>query len=189
MDNKYLVLVNKNHPLENDDIFEKVDSNSNYAKNRPLEKETLKAFQSLRDFVKEKGFIIDVESGYRSALYQQGVWDNCVKAHGLEHTKKFVAVPGYSEHQTGLAVDFVLFENGKWFEDQKMIGHEVLDIVAENAYKFGFIIRYPKGKEDITGYGYEPWHLRFINNPEVAKYIKDNNLCLEEYLELNKKEI
>ena len=103
--------------------------------------------------------------------------------HGLEHTKKFVAVPGYSEHQTGLAVDFLLYENNEFYEDQKMKGHKVLEVVRENAYKFGFIIRYPEGKESITGYGYEPWHLRYVDDVEIAKYIKENNLCLEEYLD------
>lgn len=179
---KYLVLVNKDNPLKDESMYEKVDCNSNYANDRTAEKEAFEAFKKLQEFVKEQGYIIDVESGYRSSSYQQIVWDECLKEHGLEHTKKFVAVPGYSEHQTGLAIDFLLYEDGVWYEDQKMKGHPVLNLVADNAYKFGFIIRYPEGKEDITGYGYEPWHLRYVKDVEIAKYIKDNNLCLEEYL-------
>ena len=82
---------------------------------------------------------------------------------------------------------FILYENGVFYEDQKMRNHPVLKIVADNAWKYGFIVRYPKGKEKITGYGYEPWHLRYIDDIEIAKYIYDNNLCLEEYLEILEK--
>lgn len=183
MENKYLILVNKNNPMKNEDEYEIIKCNSKYAEDRTLEKETYEQFLKLKKHIKELGFEIDVESGYRSSSYQKDVWNECLEKHGLEHTKKFVAVPGFSEHQSGLAVDFVLYENGKWYEDQKMLEHEICDIVEENAYKFGFIIRYPKGKENITGYGWEPWHLRYIKDEKIAKYIKDNNLSLEEYLE------
>lgn len=182
-DNKYLILVNKDNPMKNEEDYEKVLCKSIYADDRTLEKKTYEQFLKLQDFVKTQGYIIAIESGYRSSSYQKKVWDECVLLHGLEHTKRFVAVPGYSEHQTGLAVDFLLYENNKFYEDQKMRGHKVLEVVRENAYKFGFIIRYPEGKENITGYGYEPWHLRYIDNVEIAKYIKENNLCLEEYLD------
>ena len=182
-DNKYLILVNKDNPMKNEEDYEKVLCNSIYADDRTLEKKTYEQFLKLQDFVKTQGYIIAIESGYRSSSYQKKVWDECVLLHGLEHTKRFVAVPGYSEHQTGLAVDFLLYENNKFYEEQKMRGHKVLEVVRENAYKFGFIIRYPEGKENITGYGYEPWHLRYIDNVEISKYIKENNLCLEEYLD------
>jgi len=182
MEDKYLVLVNSSNTLKDESVYEKVDCNSPYADNRKLEKETFEAFLKLKEFIKEKGYTIEVESGYRSSEYQQKVWDECVKKKGLEYTKKYVAAPGYSEHQTGLAVDFVLYENEKYFEEHKMKGHPVLKLVADNAYKYGFIIRYPEGKESITGYSYEPWHLRYIKNVDIAKYIKDNNICLEEYL-------
>ena len=183
MDDKYLILINKDKPMKNDNFYEKVLCESNYANDRKLEKETYKQFLKLKDFIQEQGYIIDIESGYRSKEYQQKVWDECVEEHGLEHTKRFVARPGYSEHQSGLAVDFVLFENGEFIEERKMEGHPVLKLVVDNAYKFGFIIRYPEGKEKITGYGYEPWHLRYIKSIDKAKYIYDNNLCLEEFLD------
>lgn len=182
MDNKYLILVNKTHSMKNENNYEKVLCNSKYANNRTLEKDTYDAFLKLKDYIFTLGYIIDVESGYRSKEYQQKVWEKCVEEHGLEHTRMYVAVPGYSEHQTGLAVDVALYENGIWLEDQKQKEHIISDILAENAYKFGFIIRYPKGKENITGYGWEPWHLRYVKDIEVAKYIYENDLCLEEYL-------
>ena len=186
MDNKYLILVNKDNKMEDKNIFQIVEVNSNYAPNRKLEERTFEAFKKLKNLALQNGFIIEIESGYRRKDYQQIVWDECVKEKGLEHTKKYVAVPGYSEHQTGLAVDFVLYENGKYYEDHKMKGHPVLKFINDNCSKYGFIIRYPKDKEMITGYGYEPWHLRYIDNINIAKYIMDNKLCLEEYLKKDK---
>lgn len=182
MNNKYLILVNKNNPMKNEKNYKKILCKSIYANDRTLEEKTYNQFIKLQNFVKDNGYIIAIESGYRSSHYQQVIWDDCVKLHGLEHTKEFVAVPGYSEHQSGLAVDFLLYEDDIFYEDSKMNGHPVLKIVADNAWKFGFIVRYPEGKELITGYGYEPWHLRYIDDVNIAKYIHDNNLCLEEYL-------
>jgi len=180
--NKYLILVNKNNKMNDESIYTKVKADSKYNDNVYIEKETYEAFLKLKDFVKEKGYIIDIESAYRSKEHQQRVWDETLNEKGLEHTKKYVAPPGYSEHQTGLAVDFTLYENGRFYIDHDMNGHPVLDIVKDNLYKFGFILRYPLGKEEITGYNFEPWHLRYIKDKEIAKYIYDNNLCLEEYL-------
>ena len=183
MEDKYLILVNKENKMNNHFNYEIVDVDSRYSDNVKLEKKTYEAFLQLKDFVNSKGYEIEVESGYRDYNHQQRVWDNSLKIHGIQHTKKYVAKPGYSEHETGLAVDFILYENGKYFEDSKMNGHPVLELVKNNCSRYGFIIRYPKGKEDITGYNNEPWHLRFINDKKMAKYIMDNNICLEEYLE------
>lgn len=183
MNNKYLILVNPSHPLADESLFNILKYDSKYAPDRYLEEKSIIAFDKLKAFVKEKGYIIDLESGYRSKELQQNIWDETLEKYGLEHTQKYVAVPGYSEHQSGLAADFLLYENGNWYEDLKMDGHPFLKLVKDNCYKFGFIIRYPKGKEAITGYNYEPWHLRYIDDIDKAKYIMDNNLCLEEYLE------
>lgn len=183
MRNKYLILVNRENPMINEEKYKKVLCESIYANNRTLEEKTYEYFLKLKKFIKRQGYIIDIESGYRSRQYQEKVWNECLKLHGLEHTKRFVARPGYSEHQTGLAVDFLLYENNTFYEERKMENHPVLQLVANNAYKYGFIVRYPKGKEHVTGYGYEPWHLRYIGNKKIARYIKENNLCLEEYLD------
>lgn len=183
MKNKYLILVNKENPMTKEEDYEKVVCKSIYANNRTLEKKTYEQFVKLQEFVKDNGYVIAIESGYRSREYQKKVWNECINQHGLEHTKKYVAIPGYSEHQTGLAVDFLLYENGIFYEERKMENHPVLKLIADNAYKFGFIVRYPKGKEEITGYNYEPWHLRYIDDIKIAKYIKEKNLSLEEYLD------
>ena len=93
----------------------------------------------------------------------------------------YSAAPGTSEHQTGLCVDFITEDMGgnltEAFEDTTAFAW-----LSENAYKFGFILRYPKGKEDITGYTYEPWHYRFVGR-EAATDIHFSRLTLEQYLE------
>ena len=175
-DNKYLILVNKDNPMKNEEDYEKVLCKSIYADDRTLEKKTYEQFLKLQDFVKTQGYIIAIESGYRSSSYQKKVWDECVLLHGLEHTKTFVAVPGYSEHQTGLAVDI---HNGKKvytdFENT-----EEFNWMQENAYKYGFILRFPKDKVNETGYIYESWHYRYVGK-DIAKYIHKNNISFEEY--------
>lgn len=182
MENKYLILVNPNNPIKDESIFKKVNCNSKYNKEVTLEEETYESFLELKKYISELGYEIDVESGYRSIEHQRRVFDECVIEKGLEHTKKYVAIPGYSEHHTGLAVDFTLYEKNRWYIDHDMKGHKVLELVKDNAYKYGFILRYPENKESITGYSFEPWHLRYIKDKDIAKYIYDNNLCLEEYL-------
>lgn len=183
MKNKYLVLVNKDNIMKNFDDYEIVTCNSAYADDRYLENKTYQQFIKLQKYIADMGYTIDLESGWRSVSYQQNVFDEIVREKGILYANKYVAVPGYSEHHTGLAVDFILYENGRWYPDQEMMGHPVLKLVADNAYKFGFIIRYPLGKENITGYGYEPWHLRYIDDVKLAKYIHDNNLSFEEYID------
>ncbi len=178
--NKYLILVNKTHACPKND-FTLVPVVSDYKENVYLEKNTAQAFTKLQAFVKKQGYQIEAESGYRSKEYQEKVFKEVEQEKGLAHTLMYVARPGYSEHQTGLAVDFCLKDENDYHVDFEMESHPVLDIVADNAYKFGFIIRYPKGKEDITGYGYEPWHLRYVG--DVAALITSQNLTLEEYLE------
>jgi len=119
-------------------------------------------------------------SGYRSYDTQVSLYNGYVKNHGQEAADKFSAKPGQSEHQTGLSMDitsdsvnlqlsedFGDTKEGKW--------------VAENAYRFGFIVRYPKEKEDITGYIYEPWHVRYVGT-DLAKEVYESGLTLEEYL-------
>ncbi len=132
----------------------------------------------IKDAAKKKIEIVGV-SGYRSYARQKAVFEQSAKDHGKEHADKYCAIPGSSEHQTGLAIDvsspevfnaleprFAATKAGKW--------------VDKNCYKYGFVIRYPKGKQKITGYNYEPWHLRYVGL-ETAKYLYKNNLTLEEF--------
>ncbi len=145
----------------------------------------------------EAGFPLVVISAYRSVAAQQEVFSTNVnslmsseglsEADAIAKTKETITEPGYSEHHTGLAVDIV---DQEWYNNYSS---QVLDAsygsqpgakwIAENAPKYGFIIRYPDGKEDITGITYEPWHIRYVGK-ENAEYITKNKLTLEEYLKL-----
>ena len=115
-----------------------------------------------------------VVSGYRTEKQQKSLFNNNVKKNGLEHALLYSAKQNYSEHQLGLAADLnrvnVKFENTKEYTWLK-----------ENSYKYGFIERYPKNKEFITGYGYEPWHYRYLG-VDIATKIFEQNITYEEYL-------
>lgn len=114
-------------------------------------------------------------SGYRSYQYQTQLYNNYVNLHGEEEANTFSAKTGFSEHQTGLTFDLKDF-NGQLVEDPI-----TSQWIKDNCAKYGFILRYPEGKEDITGYIYEPWHLRYVGE-EAANQIMNNNTTLEQYL-------
>ena len=181
--NKYLILVNRNHEFKNQNDYEIVKIKSEYANNLYLEKKTYEQFLKLKKLILSKGYEIEVESGYRSKKQQQILWNEILSKNGLKYTLKYVATPNFSEHQTGLAVDFCLKEDNKFLTGFQMSNKEVLHLVATNAHNFGFIIHYPKEKENITGYGYEPWHLRYVGT-SVATYIYQKSITLEEYLKI-----
>ncbi|MEQ3594236.1 MULTISPECIES: M15 family metallopeptidase [Bacillus] len=146
-----------------------------------LRKEAAEALERLFDLAKKEGIQLNAVSGFRSYDYQKNLYANNVKRKGQEHTDRFSAKPGHSEHQTGLTMDvssksanneleltFANTKEGKWLK--------------ENAHRAGFIIRYPKGKESITGYAYEPWHIRYVG--DIAESIYKKKLTLEEYMNL-----
>lgn len=181
-----LLLVNKDFPLDNtykpdNLVIPKVKMLGSVAnENRKLKKEAAEALEDLFSDAKKEKINLVFVSGYRSFESQASVYERKVKSDGATEASKYVAKQGSSEHQTGLAVDinsspyydlaedFEKTKEGKW--------------IAENAYKYGFVIRYLKGKSDITGYNYEPWHLRYVGQ-ENAKNMYENNLCLEEYID------
>ena len=109
-------------------------------------------------------------SAYRTYEKQASLWNNPFSFDNM-----YLAVPGYSEHHTGLAVDVSTLGDG--LTKEKTAAYIYL---KENAHRFGFILRYPEGKEKITGYSYEPWHFRYVG--EIAEFIYENNLTLEEYV-------
>ncbi|MCQ2484551.1 MAG: M15 family metallopeptidase [Clostridia bacterium] len=137
------------------------------------------AFDKMAADAAKEGLDLHIRSGYRSYSYQKNLYNNYVAQDGKAAADRYSARPGHSEHQTGLAFDVnslsQSFENtaeGKW--------------MAKNCWKYGFIIRYPKGKESITGYMYEPWHIRYLGK-ENAKAVHDSGLTLEEYLGIDSK--
>ena len=188
MDLDVTVLVNKEHILDKDYVPLKmyvVDENENNfhqfkdASLKPMLRSDIKEYvDKLINDAQGLGLPIIVDSGYRSFKYQQVILDALIKEKGDE-AFKLVALPGASEHQTGLAIDFAYYENGIYNDDVKENDKEAIWL-KNNAWKYGFILRYPKGKENVTGYNFEPWHFRFVGL-KLAKYLFKNDLTLEEY--------
>ena len=182
------VLVNKEHILDKDYVpleMYVVDENENNfhqfkdASLKPMLRSDIKEYvDKLINDAQGLGLPIIVDSGYRSFKYQQVVLDALISEKGDE-AFKLVALPGASEHQTGLAIDFAYYENGIYNDDVKENDKEAIWL-KNNAWKYGFILRYPKGKENVTGYNFEPWHFRFVGL-KLAKYLFKNDLTLEEY--------
>lgn len=188
MDLDVTVLVNKKNMLDSSYVPLKmyvVDENEgNFhqfkdASLKPMLRSDIKEYvDKLINDAQGLGLPIIVDSGYRSYNYQQVVLDALIKEKGNE-AFKLVALPGASEHQTGLAIDFAYYENGIYNDDVKENDKEAIWL-KNNAWKYGFILRYPKGKENVTGYNFEPWHFRFVGL-KLAKYLFKNDLTLEEY--------
>lgn len=134
---------------------------------------------------KKEGIYLSVISAYRSYSYQSTLYNNYVKRDGQAAADRYSARPGHSEHQSGLAFDFGGTSQKHWFESSFADTSEGKWLAA-NAHKYGFILRYPKGKESITGYMFEPWHFRYVGSGEAPK-IKSSGKTLEEYLNVKGK--
>lgn len=124
---------------------------------------------------------ITVVSGWRSQKEQQDIWEESLKDHGVSFTHRFVAVPGHSEHQTGFAVDLGLKTDHVDFIRPAFPYTGLCQTFREHAAKYGFIQRYPAGKEAVTGIAHEPWHFRYVGIPH-ADILTERGLTLEEYL-------
>lgn len=174
-----LVLVNKYHKLDKD--YEPSDLttiNSKYqwyGRSNQLRKDASIAFESMCEAAKEDNIYIYAGSGYRSYNTQLYLYNTYVARDGFAEAETYSARAGYSEHQTGLAMDIA---NKTSFISK---GDEEYTWLVNNSYKYGFILRYPEGKENITGYMYEEWHYRYVGK-ETAKEIYEANLTYEEYL-------
>lgn len=148
---------------------------------RQMRKVAADALEKMFKAAEKEGLEFYAQSGFRSYEIQEFLFNNYKENHGEEEANKFSARPGESEHQSGLTMDitspeigpqlvteFGETDEGKWLQ--------------EHAHEYGFIIRYPKGKEEITLYQYEPWHIRYVGE-KAAKEMMENNLTLEEYYE------
>lgn len=184
---QYLILVNKENKLkknyEPDDlVIPSIRFNSVNNMVQHVRTDVAKELQIMFATAKNDGINLIAISGYRSYEYQQVVYNESLMSVGEEETRKFVALPGTSEHQTGLAMDVLSSEY--YTLDEGFENTEAFRWLKEHISEYGFIIRYPRGKEDITGYEYEPWHLRYVGI-EAAIEINERGLTLEEYLEEN----
>ncbi len=182
----YMILVNKSHKLPDDWESTVVlkEATNRYGESYKVEEKALEQFLKLQKELADEGIYIELDSTTRSVAEQQKLWDDWTVEKGEDYVKKYVAVPGYSEHHTGLAIDVCLDKDGKRIDDNdEMIAEkEIFAKVHEKLPKYGFILRYLDGKDDKTGYSYEPWHFRYINDPALAKEIMDKGITLEEYL-------
>ncbi len=175
--NDYLVLVNKNNKLPSSYIPNDLEM----VEQKYLRKAAKEKFEEMRKDAFEQGYIITIASAYRDYDYQKKLFAYYVKEKGLDYALSCSAKAGHSEHQTGLAVDI----EGSNNDYNKFIETKEYEWLKDNAHKYGFILRYPKGKENITGFKFEPWHYRYVG--EIATYIYQNKLSLEEYLSKRKK--
>lgn len=148
-----------------------------------LRKVASDALTAFFEEAKKEGFTLKARSGYRSYATQDGLYRSNVAKNGQAYADKYSARPGHSEHQTGLAMDITSSSVNNQLSETFGETEEGL-WVAQNAHRFGFIIRYPKGKEAITGYNYEPWHLRYVG-PTLAGAIFQSTLTMEEYFDAN----
>ena len=183
----YLVLVNKQNKLPDnwEKIVELEEDKDAWGDKVLVEKQALKKYKELKKDLEKEKVYIELDSIYRSVKEQQNLWDEWSKdpEKGPEYVKKYVAVPGYSEHHTGLAIDICIKKNGKIIADNdKMIAEkEIFAKIHKKLADYGFILRYPKGRDGVTGYAYEPWHLRYVGL-DAAKKIAKEDITLEEYL-------
>ncbi len=157
-----ILIANKTYSLPSDYNPGKIDDT------------VMDAFYEMQSAAAAEGLNLYISSGFRSYNTQYWLYNNYVERDGKEEADTYSARAGYSEHQTGLCFDlntidesFAYTPESKWLE--------------QHAQEYGFIIRYPKGKESITGYMYEPWHLRYLGK-ELAEKVYNSGLCLEEYL-------
>lgn len=142
-----------------------------------LRTEALAALREMFDAARTDGFVLQVNSSFRSYQTQADTYNYWVQTYGKEQADRTSARPGHSEHQLGTTAD--VGARGQFLED--FIGTAEADWLAENAWKYGFIISYPDGKEGITGYAYEPWHVRYVGQA-VAADVQASGLTLREFL-------
>lgn len=176
--NKDYILVNKYIYLGEDYVPDNLeDISTNYSRSgMRLVSSAKDAFETLAEQALKDNKKVIAMSSYRSYQYQVNLYNRYVANEGVNAADTYSARPGYSEHQTGLCVDvydgvidYTNFEKSDSY-----------NWMMDNAYKYGFILRYPKGKENITGYQYESWHYRYVGK-KIAKYIHDNDITFDEY--------
>ncbi len=175
-----LILVNCNNYIPDDYEIELTELSNG----EKVDSRIYPQLQEMFDDMRAEGLYPIVREGYRSAEEQEEIFAEKVQAYMNEGyfrsraermAEEWVAVPGTSEHQLGIAVDINA-------DKERCENEDVYLWLAENAYKYGFILRYPQGKEDITGISYEPWHFRYVG-VENAQIIYEKQICLEEFIE------
>ena len=182
----YLALVNKLNPLPDgwEDALETVHMTNSIGDDVEVEKKAYDAYLKLKEDLEKEGIFVDLDSARRSVSEQQRIMDDFTAKYGADYALKTVATPGYSEHHTGLALDLYLIIDGvDVVENEDMIRYpEIWEVIHSRLADHGFILRYLEGKEHITGYGYEPWHIRYVDDVDIAKEIMNSGVTLEGWL-------
>ena len=184
-DGDILMIVNKNYGLTKDyvptDLTKLTDCDFSIGseETKQLKKEAADALEEMFAAAREDGYEILMRTGYRSYEYQEMLYNSYVATDGQEAADKYSGRPGYSEHQSGLCCDLGL----EGLDLNNFTGTDAAKWVEEHSWEYGFVVRYPEGKEDITEYIYESWHVRYVGR-EAAKYMHEHDMVLEEYLGL-----
>ena len=172
------VLVNKHRQLSSeyvpDDLVTIDDEYVKADEDVEIERNVAKAFYDMAEAASEEGLELMVSSGYRSYKDQEEITNTYLELYGQNYVDNYVAKPGFSEHQTAMSLDVASKSVATFVESDEY------SWMMDNAYKYGFILRYPKSKEDITGYKCEAWHYRYVGK-KIAKYIKEHNITYDEY--------
>ena len=190
-DTDYMVLVNFENPLPEDwldrvefdadinsvgdDVFTEVEAHKAY----------LRLKEDVEKELRDRDVTLELDSAYRSEAAQQKIVDEFTEKYGEEYVKSYVAVPGYSEHHTGLALDLYFIVGDKTvYENEDLVQYpDIWEVIHKKLPGYGFILRYPEGRDKITGVSYEPWHIRYVGSPETAEEITEQGVTFEEYLE------
>lgn len=184
LNDELFILVNENNKLEDDyvpsTLVESDIAFEEYIECKQLDERTSNAAKEMFNAALNDNVNLIAISGYRSYSVQENLYNSRVEVKGVEKTRQYTAEAGASEHQTGLAIDIVC--NDYPYLDEGFENTDAFKWLYNNCYKYGFILRYQKGKEDITGYNYEPWHFRYIENANIAKDIMDRGICFEEFI-------
>ena len=174
----YLLLVNRDNRLDKMDVPDDlVNAGSIYKKNILVNRKVLNMFNLMKMEALRNGYDIDIMSGYRGYNYQNKIYHKLIRDKGLNYALRHIAPAGASEHQTGLAIDICVYRDSKCYIEGELNNFKEIQWLHKNAHRFGFILRYPEGAEDITGYNYEPWHFRYVGNK--ASYIYYNKKVLD----------
>ena len=177
----HLILVNSFHPVKSDVSKSYLVSVNSDAAHILLENQTAKMLSKVTDLLKCNHDIVPV-SGYRAMSEQQEIYANSLREHGDDFTQKYVAFPGCSEHQTGLAIDLAKKGDSIDFIRPDFPYNGICERFRKYSIHYGFIERYPVGRELITCIAHEPWHFRYVGYPHSETMTK-KNLTLEEYTE------
>lgn len=178
-----LLLVNAQYPLRTESVKNLLPADERFPEIL-IKQEAANAMQVILEKILAGKEIVPV-SGYRSEEEQIAIYEGALKDYGEEFTRNYVALPNHSEHQTGLAIDLGLNKEEIDFIRPEFPDTGICDVFRKTAPNYGFIERYAKEKEEITGIAYEPWHFRYVGYPH-SKIMAERGLSLEEYTEFIK---